>query len=203
VRSAFSTDGTVMALLVADRTVRVLDARTGTARMVLALHPDRDLVHLTNEFRVVLSPDGSRLLLRPHDAIQADHLKNTPLPVDTRHPGFDTGAFSPDGSRVALVQSGVSVVDTGSAEEICRTGSLLVNSSIAYSADGKTLAGTDEAGLIKLWSAATAQELIALEIPVGEVLLVKFSSDGKRLAAVVQRKDDQAYELYIWTTEAQ
>ncbi|MCK7510811.1 MAG: hypothetical protein MZV70_46580 [Desulfobacterales bacterium] len=53
---------------------------------------------------------------------------------------------------------------------------------IAYSPDGKLLATSDDAGMVKTWDAATGQELLSLTLG-GNVHSVAFSPDGKQLAA--------------------
>ncbi len=52
--------------------------------------------------------------------------------------------------------------------------------AVAYSPDGSHLATTCEDGSVKIWDAATGQELLSFSIPApGDI---KFSADGKRLA---------------------
>ena len=53
---------------------------------------------------------------------------------------------------------------------------------VAYSPDGKTIAGGVWAGAPKLWDAETGKELLALPMTGSSVTDVAFSRDGKRLA---------------------
>jgi WD40 repeat protein len=55
--------------------------------------------------------------------------------------------------------------------------------SVAFSPDGKRLASASRDGKVKLWNAATGQEIRTLKGPVGDVTSVAFSPDGKRLAS--------------------
>src|SRR5262245_10331089 len=54
--------------------------------------------------------------------------------------------------------------------------------SVAFSPDGKRLATVSVNATVKLWDAATGQELLTLNTNQGQILEVAFSPDGKRLA---------------------
>lgn len=94
-------------------------------------------------------------------------------------------AFSPNGKTLASSNfGGIKLWDVASGQELMTlTGSSSAR-SIAFSADGKTLAGSG-----KLWDVASGQELIKLNrqwMPGigsdGQVYSVAFSPDGKTLA---------------------
>ncbi len=54
---------------------------------------------------------------------------------------------------------------------------------MAFSPDGKRLATGGREHIVKLWDAATGQELLTLKGYLGYVSSVAFSPDGKRLVA--------------------
>ena len=55
--------------------------------------------------------------------------------------------------------------------------------SLAFSPDGKRLAGAATDHTVKVWDAQTGQELLTLKGHTEQVLSVAFSADGKRLAS--------------------
>ena len=55
--------------------------------------------------------------------------------------------------------------------------------AVTFSPDGKTLAFAGRRGMLKLWDAATGQELVAFNGHTDDVWGVAFSPDGKRLAS--------------------
>ena len=65
--------------------------------------------------------------------------------------------------------------------------------SIAFSADGKTLAGSSAGNTIKLWEVDTGRELLTLNGHSGWVTSVAFSVDGKMLAS---GSDDKTIKLW-------
>src|SRR5262249_23583109 len=56
--------------------------------------------------------------------------------------------------------------------------------SVAFSPDGKRLASGAHDNTVKVWDAATGQEILSLNGHTGRVTSVAFSPDGKRLASV-------------------
>ncbi len=70
--------------------------------------------------------------------------------------------------------------------------------SVAFSPDGKRLATGSYDSTVKLWDAATGQELLTLKGHASDVWSVAFSPDGKRLATGSR---DQTVKLWSAATE--
>jgi len=204
---AFSPDGTRMASIGTDGTARVWDA--GTGELVLTLSGDPD----TCGWDIAFSPDG-RLLAVPWtsqvlvwDAASGERL--------LRLPGQGLGAaqtnrieFSADGTRlvVANIDGQPRVWDISappdgspaSARELFRlAGHAEHCEAIAFSPNTARLATGDILGTVKLWDAATGQELLTLEHG-GNVHGLAFHPDGRQLAAA-----GEDGRLLVWDTDTQ
>jgi WD40 repeat protein/serine/threonine protein kinase len=72
--------------------------------------------------------------------------------------------------------------------------------SVALAPDGQTLATGARDGKVRLWSTTNGTELLALDVPAGDVRALAFSPDGCRLAANIgtrwEGKDVQ--EVHVW-----
>jgi len=164
-----------------DDTVRLWDLATGEERPVL---PHGDVV-LAIEF----SPDGRVLATASFEgeARLWDVETGRQLAL-LQHPGFMVAmAFAPDGHTVAT-RSTAGTRDaairlwnaaTGKQRALLQTSSQSV-SDVAFSPDGRTLAGALDDGTARLWDSATGEERAVLRAPA-EVNRVAFSPDGRTL----------------------
>jgi WD40 repeat protein/serine/threonine protein kinase len=188
---AFSPDGRRLASA-SDQTVRVWDAASGAEVHVLRGH--------TGWVQsVAFSPDGRRLAsasgdktVRVWDAASGEQVRAL-----TGHTAAVQGvAFSPDGRRLASASHDktVRVWDAATGQEVLalrgHTGAVF---GVAFSPDGRRLAssggGWDDRKKqytgceVRVWDAATGQEVRALTGHTRLVLGVAFSPDGRRLAS--------------------
>jgi RNA polymerase sigma factor (sigma-70 family) len=94
-------------------------------------------------------------------------------------------AFSPDGRLVAFggQASAIVLYDMATGEEVRRLSGLPgAVSSLAFSADSKTLASGDwTGGTVRLWEVATGQQFRALPGHQGRIFHIAFSNDGNVL----------------------
>jgi WD40 repeat protein len=155
---AFSPDGKTLATASNDRTARLWNLSTREERTVCVGHTD--FVNC-----VAFSPDGKTLASGSADRVVAlwDLTSSKLRGLSRKHARVL-------GMSVSLSATSVSLSATGAV------------TSVAFSADGKTLAAGSEDHTVRLWDVATAKERMALG-HLGPVSSVAFDADGKRLAA--------------------
>jgi WD40 repeat protein len=101
-----------------------------------------------------------------------------------------TGAFSPDGRRIATIGSdGTTIIwDSANGEPLLSLPGTTEPSDaigiqrLAYSPDGSILA-TGDRELVRLWDTASGTEMASLSGHTGEVWAVAFSPDGTKVAS--------------------
>ncbi|MER6110195.1 nSTAND1 domain-containing NTPase [Streptomyces hirsutus] len=181
VTAVFSPDGTRLALVGGEGSVRIWHLATGALHTVrtsygrlvrtVAFTPDGRTLAV-----VTIEADGERVTLL--DA--ATGRTQRTIEPSTRSPL--SLAFSPDGHTLATVGSGNGLVKTWDARTGQLQDSFRVNGeveSLAFSSDGRTLAVSSARG-VQLWDLATSQTRITL--PTRPRAAVAFSPDGHTLA---------------------
>jgi WD40 repeat protein len=190
----FSPDGKRLA-----SAAKVWDAQTGKELLTLKGQPFGRAVSANN---VAFSPDGKQLArvgpLGKNAAVTVWDAQ-TGQELLTIKGGCFSVTFSPDGKRLASgsrtwdetkksSRAGpVKVWDAQTGREVLtvKGNSSWPCSSLAYSPDGKRLAGalaSAGGGTVKVWDAQTGQELVTIKVASSSIA---FSPDSKRLACTV------------------
>jgi WD40 repeat protein len=177
----------------------VWDAQTGQELFRLKGHP-RGVI------AVAFSPEGKRLAsvglagrrqpgeVKLWDAQTGQELLS--LPLQRPGGGWSVGsygvsiAFSPDGRRFAICGGGptilgpgeVKIWDAQTGQELLTAKNTAQMFAVAFSPDGKRLAGQGPA-TVTVWDAQTGQEILSLKGHSGTIAGVAYSPDGKRLAS--------------------
>ncbi|MGE2714805.1 hypothetical protein ACQI4L_12155 [Mycolicibacterium litorale] len=182
----FSPDGALVASSGDDHTVRLWNVATGQQHGAPMRGHD-DMV----EF-VAFSPDGERLASASDDGTvrlwETDSGRSLGEPMKSHDGTVWAVAFSPDGTRLASAgdDGTVRFWDTADFRQtgVIRNNEKMPILGVAFSPDGERLAtagmGTDP---VRLWDAASGQQLRAFQGHMSAAMHVVFSPDGQRLAS--------------------
>ncbi|NJN98404.1 MAG: WD40 repeat domain-containing protein [Anaerolineales bacterium] len=197
--SAFSPDGKLLAVALANNTVQLRQASTGAVIKILADHTS--IIK-----RVSFSPDGTLLAAASANDITLWRIADGKiLRTLTGSSGalLNHVAFSPDGKLLAAgaySEDSVHLWQISTGEELPslqeqslldkRYGAAL---SLAFSPDGAVLASGTSSGMVRLWQVSTGTLLRKLENGTGIVNNVTFSPDGTSLASAA---DDGIVRLW-------
>jgi len=205
--STFSPDGTILAGASGDRKVYLWEVATGKLLRQFIGHNDE-------VYHVVFSPDGKLAATASSDHSASLWEVATGKRLHHLQGHSDrvlSVAFSPDGGRLASAcgtkgrgpeQGGeVKIWDVATGQDIQtlpggRAGGVLF---VAFSVDGKRLAGACLDHTVRVWELVTGQLALEMKGHTLDVYFVAFSPDGRHLASCSGKWNlNQGGEIKVW-----
>ena len=203
---AYSPDGKTLASVSADKTLRLWDANTGQLLRTLKGHKKPIVSVSYNPDGTIIATGSEDRTIRLWDASTGQHIQT--LKWDKRY--IRSVVFSPDGSTIATASrnntvSHICLWDVNTGQQI-RTLSAYTrrhsedsrihargteSNSIAFSPDGRTIAGAYFGGTYQ-WNVGTGEHLRTLEGQQWWTFNVTFSPDGSTIASA------SGLEVHVW-----
>jgi RNA polymerase sigma factor (sigma-70 family) len=174
---AYAPDGESIAVGFAEKSILILDARTGEVRRELPSRGARS-VCFSPDSRLLAAWHGDRRL-RLWDVAGGRVVHDLPGDWGAVH----DAAFTPDGKQLLVIGPGtvLRLYEVASGKEVRRfEGHLCRISDVAVSADGRRALSCSLDKTIRLWDLQTGQELRRLETDDGGLRRVAFCPDGRR-----------------------
>ena len=192
----FSPDGGTLANSQSDGTIRFWDVASGSPSRILDGYAQMFVFMTHSPVCSTLAVLDGDHRLRLWDTQTCEHLKTIHLYKQR----VGCIAIAPDGIRLAYEDdrnNTINILNT-ETDEIEQTfvGHLNGITSVAFSFDGKTLAGGDSDGTIYLWDVTTGKNTKVLESKPLEIRNLVFSPDGQLLAS----STDDAVRFWDLTT---
>jgi WD40 repeat protein len=199
---AWSVDGKTLASAGKDGTIRLRYTARDQERTSLKMHSAGLAVAWSNDGKA-LAAVGEDGRIQQWEAASGQERASRRLPAPL---GVGGAAFSADGKTLAWVaiadrrtlaqESTIRLWDMERGREHASLKGLKGPiSSLAWSADGKTLASTAHGEAITLWDVTTGQKRVFLQGHTGVVVAIAFSPDGKTLASASVDKSIRLWDL--------
>jgi WD40 repeat protein len=185
---AFSPDGTRVASAADNDKIRIWNSASGTEVLAIEGHsaPVTSLAFASDGKRIASASDDRTA--RIWDADTGQVLLTIRMPqqfingIPVASEAFESLSFSPDGTKLATTtrEGTVKIWDAFNGRELLTIKGSHAT-SIAYSPDGKRLAGIDVRN-IRIWDPTDGHEILVIPGHANAETAVVFSPDGKRLA---------------------
>jgi WD40 repeat protein len=197
---SFTRDGSQVALIRISpreegspdtRSVWILSVPTG---VVISRIP------LSSSAVAALAPSANRLVIGEDVRVRMYDLDKHETIWSQAQANNSVVSFNPDGNYVVSAGKEREAVarDSETGVELFRLrGHLAPILSVAFSPDGKTIATGDTSGVIKLWHAATHEELLEFERADDECRKLLFTRDGRYLTALIGGKELLLFEAVV------
>ena len=196
----FNPEGTLLASGSSDSTIKLWDANTGELR---------DTLRKDGASNLAFSPNGKQLLSSKNSATTLWDLNTREALWVADHTEGLT--FSPDGTRVVSVRSGVVRVLGASDGETTLTidGRTSRIKSAAFSPDGTRIVSASSDGVVKLWDSHTGEELYALNQNIRDETVqllgtskVAISDDATRITSwnAINTSGKAKQSVQVWET---
>jgi len=184
------------------RTMAVAEPRRGVR--LVNLDPDtwetagQVLTPATNVLALRLAPSGERLAVIRSSTAEVWDCKQSKLLWSLAAGGSSgSGVWSPDGSRLAVIDDATMEVLLLAAEDgavLARfAGHSISPVQVSFHPDGQMVASVGLDRTLRLWEAPTGHELLSAD--AGHCIAVRFSSDGRRLGAATGDVSAGIYEF--------
>ena len=194
--TAFSADGTRVAVATDNRLVRICDTATGREIASLAVPTSRGSDDDMLGF-IAFSPDGARLVTASGDRmVRLWDIASRRALATLEHPSqVGSVTISRDGARIATSTRDreVRIWDAATGREIAELKPPSPVTSAAFSSDGSRLVTACWEGTVHVWDAATGREIATLNGHQRKATAARFSPNG---AHVVTAAEDNTARVF-------